>query len=109
MMDFKDEILENDEISIVGEAELIKEVLFAVCAENYSFKLLVGDTYNLFEKYLMVTRLGNELILESVKRNGEFLTHEPSTLIIDEEVVKELVSKKQLDRFFETPDVIFIY
>lgn len=110
MMDFKNEILENNDISIIGETELIKEVLFSVCSESEQFKLIVGDTYNLFEDYIMLSRVKDNLILEGIKKkDGELLWHESSTLIICEEVLEKLIKEQKTDNFLKSPSVIFVY
>ena len=108
MRDFKNEILENDDITFIGRAELLKQLLFDVCKEQ-EFILSVGDM-NIFDEYLMLTRTNNTLFLERIlDEKKDLITISSDILWLDDDILQYALSKKQDNRILCDRDLVFIY
>lgn len=107
-IDLKNEIIENDDITIVGEGEMIKQLLFDVTSEVEGFELI--SNVNIFSKYLSLSRIENTLFIEDVQdKNGDFLFLESKMLWIDEEILHIAYKNKQQDCFLCEKDIVVIY
>ena len=107
-IDFKEEILENEFISICGNAEMIKQLLFDITGEAERFEL--SSNVNVYSRYLMLTRIDNILYIEDVQDDeGNFIPQETKMLWIDEEVLDEAYIMEQQDAFLKWRDIVSIY
>ncbi|KQC91249.1 hypothetical protein AM596_15635 [Clostridium perfringens CP4] len=107
-IDFKEEILENEFVSICGTESFIKQLLFDVTGEVEGFEL--SSNVNIYSKYLMLTRVYDMLYIEDMQdENGNFIPQETEMLWIDEEVLNEAYSKGQESAFLEWRDIVSIY
>ncbi|MFY8262931.1 hypothetical protein ACOT7R_08545 [Clostridium perfringens] len=107
-IDFKEEILENEDITIVGNAEMIKQLLFDVTRDVEGFELI--SNVSIYSKYLSLTRLENTLFIEDVQNeNGDFIYMDTEMLWIDEEVLNEAYKRGQESAFLEWRDIVSIY
>lgn len=107
-IDFKEEILENEFVSICGTESFIKQLLFDVTGEVEGFEL--SSNVNIYSKYLMLTRVYDMLYIEDIQdENGNFIPQETEMLWIDEEVLNEAYSKGQESAFLEYRDIVSIY
>ncbi|MGU8523381.1 hypothetical protein ACV3OO_12185 [Clostridium perfringens] len=107
-IDFKEEILENEDITIVGNAEMIKQLLFDVTGEVEGFELI--SNVSIYSKYLSLTRLEGTLFIEDVQNaNDDFIYMDTEMLWIDEEVLNEAYKRGQESAFLECRDIVSIY
>lgn len=107
-IDFKEEILENEDITMVGNAEMIKQLLFDVTGEVEGFELI--SNVSIYSKYLSLTRLEGTLFIEDVQNtNGDFIYMDTEMLWIDEEVLNEAYKRGQESAFLESRDIVSIY
>lgn len=108
-IDFLNEILENDEISIIGESEMLKELVFQVCQEQEGFELIVGN-YDYFDDYLMLSRIDNMLILESiVDEDGNYVLIESDMTWIDNDIFSDAFRKGQVNKIADYDGLVFLY
>lgn len=106
-IDFKNEILENEDISIVGQAEFIKQLFFDVCNKR---EFIVSTNVDFTDKFLCLTRLEDCLVVEKIKdKNEDYIWHDTDMLWLDDDVLKDAMSKNQDDRFLMNKDLIWIY
>ncbi|MCH1964478.1 hypothetical protein MCG45_16730 [Clostridium perfringens] len=107
-IDFKEEILENEFVSICGNESFIKQLLFDVTGEVEGFEL--SSNVNIYSKYLMLTRVYDMLYIEDIQdENGNFIPQETEMLWIDEEVLNEAYRQSQESAFLEWRDIVSIY
>lgn len=107
-IDFKEEILENEFVSICGNESFIKQLLFDVTGEVEGFEL--SSNVNIYSKYLMLTRVYDVLYIEDIQdENGNFIPQETEMLWIDEEVLNEAYKRGQESAFLEWRDIVSIY
>lgn len=107
-IDFKEEILENEFVSICGNESFIKQLLFDVTGEVEGFEL--SSNVNIYSKYLMLTRVYDMLYIEDIQdENGNFIPQETEMLWIDEEVLNEAYKRGQESAFLEYRDIVSIY
>lgn len=107
-IDFKEEILENEFVSICGNAEMIKQLLFDITGEVEGFEL--SSNVSIYSKYLMLTRVDNVLYIEDIQdENSDFIPQETEMLWIDEEVLNEAYNKGQESAFLECRDIVTIF
>lgn len=106
-IDFKNEILENEDISIIGQAEFIKQLFFDVCNER---EFIVTTNVDFTDKILCLTRLDDCLVIEKIKdENGDYIWHDTEMLWLDDDILQDAMSKKQEDRFLTDKDLIWLY
>ncbi|XZH34207.1 hypothetical protein ACSW8L_15920 (plasmid) [Clostridium perfringens] len=107
-IDFKEEILENEFVSICGTESFIKQLLFDVTGEVEGFEL--SSNVSIYSKYLMLTRVYDMLYIEDMQdENGNFIPQETEMLWIDEEVLNEAYKRGQESAFLEWRDIVSIY
>lgn len=107
-IDFKEEILENEFVSICGNESFIKQLLFDVTGEVEGFEL--SSNVSIYSKYLMLTRVDDMLYIEDIQdENGNFIPQETEMLWIDEEVLNEAYKRGQESAFLECRDIVSIY
>lgn len=106
-IDFKNEILENEDISIIGQAEFIKQLFFDVCNER---EFIVSSNVDFTDEFLCLTRLDDCLNIEKIKdENGDYIWHDTEMLWLDDDILQDAMSKKQEDRFLTDKDLIWLY
>ncbi|MEG1309406.1 MAG: hypothetical protein RSA91_00995 [Bacilli bacterium] len=106
-IDFKNEILENEDISIIGQADFIKQLFFDVCNER---EFIVATNVAFTDKFLCITRLDDCIIVEKIKDEDEnYIWHDTAMLWLDDEVLQDTMSKGQEDRFLVDKDLIWLY
>lgn len=105
-IDFKNEILECNDISIIGQAEFIKQLFFDICNER---EFIVTSDVDFTDEYLCLTRLDDCLAIEKIKDEDGYLWHESEMLWLDEDVFSDALSKHQEDKFLTDKDLIWLY
>ncbi|EGT3606925.1 hypothetical protein FKF97_11010 [Clostridium perfringens] len=106
-IDFKNEILENERITVIGNAEMMKQLLFDVTV-NEGFELV--SNVSIYSKYLALSRVEDILIIEDIQdENGDFIPQGTEILWIDEDILDESYRKGQEDAFLEFRDILCIY
>ncbi|MBO3398469.1 hypothetical protein JJB71_13065 [Clostridium perfringens] len=107
-IDFKEEILENEFVSICGTESFIKQLLFDVTGEVEGFEL--SSNVSIYSKYLMLTRVNSILYIEDIQdENSDFIPQETEMLWIDEEVLNEAYKRGQESAFLEYRDIVTIF
>lgn len=105
-IDLKNEILENEEITIVGQAEFIKQLLFDVTAtEEY----VLHSDVDFFSDILTLSKKGYDLFIEDTIIDSEFKYHTTEILWLDKDVFKAAYRKGQQKCFLEDRDIVNIY
>lgn len=105
-IDFKNEILENEDITIVGQADFIKQLLFDVTSEE---EYILHSDVNFFSDILTLSKKGYDLFIEDTIINNEFRYHTTEILWLDSDVFKAAYRKGQQKCFLEDRDIVNIY
>ncbi|MBM7835748.1 hypothetical protein [Clostridium sardiniense] len=106
-IDLKNEILENEDISVIGNEPFIKQLFFDVCNER---EFIVSTNVEFTDEFLCLTRLGDCINVEKIKdENEDYIWHDTEMLWIDDEVLQDAMSKVQEDRFLVDKDLIWLY
>lgn len=106
-IDLKNEVLENPDISVIGNEIFIKQLLFDVCKRE---EFILTTNFNFTDEFLCLSRIGDCIIIESIKDEyGDYIYHDMEMLWLDDEVLQDALSKGQEDRFLTDKDLIWIY
>lgn len=94
-----DFLKENDNITVIGDKFTMINTLFDYATER---TLLTVGRYTENEEYLMISKLGEELILESIiGYQGEVYFVDASKVVMTKEALEFIIEKNSLDRVID--------
>lgn len=94
-----DFLKENDNVTIIADKFTIINTLFEYATER---TMLTVGRYTENEEYLMISKLGNDIIVESIiGYENEVYYVDASKVIMTKEALEFVISKNSLDRIID--------
>lgn len=94
-----DFLKENDNITVIADKFTVINTLFEYATER---TLLTVGRYNENEEFLMLSKLGEEIIVESIiGYKGEVYYIDATKVVITKEALEFVIEKNSLDRVID--------